>query len=122
MRKSLLLCAVMALSLAACGGSSVPSPQVASSDAPAASQQAPGASVLETGLAAAGGAAAGSIIGNMLSRPSTPAVGYGQQPQVINRTIVEKKTVIVNNNTTKVIRPARPVTPSRSFSSPSRRR
>lgn len=71
---------------------------------------------MDTAVAAAAGAAVGSIAGNMLSRPSQP-VQQAQRPVIINRTTVikEKKTVVINKQPSRSSR-------SFSYSRPSSRR
>lgn len=109
--KAAMLMALLATFLTACNE---PQPQVLSDGTPVQQQQDDGD--MDTAVAAAAGAAVGSIAGNMLSRPSQP-VQQAQRPVIINRTTVikEKKTVVINKQPSRSSR-------SFSYSRPSSRR
>lgn len=57
------------------------------------SEQDAGLSAGETVLAAGAGAAVGSVVGNMISAPRNSGGGYVPR----STTIIQKKTVIINN-------------------------
>lgn len=109
----LFLAAAVAL-LAACGQETPAIPgDVAQAAQP---QQSSGGGFLSS----MGGAFAGSMLGNMLSRPAAPA--YHPSPTVIvNRTTIIKKTVPAPAPAAKApsYTPRPSVSPSRSFSPPS---
>lgn len=58
-----------------------------------------GLSARETALAAGGGALAGTLLGNWLSRPSTPAAAPTGSitHNTINKTVIQKNTVVQQN-------------------------
>ncbi|WP_197341597.1 hypothetical protein [Ralstonia solanacearum] len=73
-------------------------------------------------LSSMGGAFAGSMLGNMLSRPAAPAYHTGPSPTVIvSRTTIIKKTVPAPAPAVKTpsYSPRPSASPSRSFSSSS---